>query len=304
MQTIIDNLYFKKISTILKQPIYLLLTISIACLLYKILEYQSLKNSSALFIGIPLFMAITLAYTSSVKYLTLNVLGGLSLGLIASFHYLNEGSFCVPMTAPLFLLIGLIVCFTVSRLRLSNYNKVYLIPLLFLTLMSFEGISSNTSLDRAEQISVSRETTLSMFEIEQLLKQNRQFTKLPFLLSWGFPQPQYVTGSGSNVGDIREIHFNGGEGEPGDAQFQITERSENSLTFSKIKDTSHINHWLKWKSSNVSWVKGDTGKTTITWQIDYERQLDPSWYFGPLQRYAVALAAEALIDNMIMNPKL
>ncbi len=30
----------------------------------------------------------------------------------------------------------------------------------------------------------------------------------------------------------------------------------------------------------------------------FERRLDPYWYFGPLERFGVSKAAEALIDNV------
>ena len=47
-------------------------------------------------------MGVALSVGSQQKHITLNVLGGLSLGLVTSFLFLNEGSFCVPMTTPLF----------------------------------------------------------------------------------------------------------------------------------------------------------------------------------------------------------
>jgi len=34
----------------------------------------------------------------------------------------------------------------------------------------------------------------------------------------------------------------------------------------------------------------------VTWTLDYERGLDPAWYFGPWERYATRLAAGYLID--------
>jgi hypothetical protein len=40
----------------------------------------------------------------------------------------------------------------------------------------------------------------------------------------------------------------------------------------------------------------DDTHTTVTWTLSYERCLDPSWYFGPWERYAAQLAARYLID--------
>jgi len=284
-----------------KQILSLLLTVIFACVLYKLLDYYSLKHSAALFIGIPVFMASLLAITPNITHITRHIIIGMSLGLIASFIFLKEGSFCVPMTAPLFLLSGVIIGFCFSKFKLLNYKSyIYLLPVAILLTLAFEGTTSSLTIDRNNTVEFSRVTTLSAKQINTRLSQNRQFKTLPFLLSWGFPQPASVSGEGTNIGDFRSIYFSGGEGKPGHAVFKIVERTENSITFALLKDESHISHWLKWKSSKVSWQTLDSGDTRITWTIDYERKLDPSWYFGPLQKYAVELATEALIDNMIL----
>ena len=42
----------------------------------------------------------------------------------------------------------------------------------------------------------------------------------------------------------------------------------------------------------------DATHTAVVWTLHYTRGLDPEWYFGPLERYAVRLAAGYLIDNL------
>ena len=36
----------------------------------------------------------------------------------------------------------------------------------------------------------------------------------------------------------------------------------------------------------------------MRWTLRYRRLLDPAWYFGPWERYAVRLAAGYLIDTV------
>jgi hypothetical protein len=57
-----------------------------------------------------------------------------------------------------------------------------------------------------------------------------------------------------------------------------------------------IAHWLEWRSSDVRWQAISPGKTRVRWTLRYARRLDPSWYFGPWERYAVRLAASYMID--------
>jgi len=284
----------------LKQIFYILFIVTIGCLFYKYLESQALKHSAALFIGIPVFMSICLASISSIKHITLTVTAGLSAGLVASFLYLKEGSFCVPMTAPLFLMSGLIISYSFVKLRQSNFTKLtYLLPVFILALLSLEGTNTFMSIPRAQTVSASINVNLSATEIKQALSKNKQFTDIPLLLRYGFPQPKKVTGNGINIGDRRSIYFSGGEGLPGTAVFEITQLTPNSIEYSLIDDSSHINHWLHWKKSTISWQEIAPGLSRVSWSIDYERKLDPSWYFGPIEKYAVNLSAQTLLNNFI-----
>ena len=51
-----------------------------------------------------------------------------------------------------------------------------------------------------------------------------------------------------------------------------------------------------WQDVEVRWDAAGAGRTQVMWTIHYRRGLDPAWYFGPLERYAVGFAAQYLID--------
>ena len=298
-----SNINIQSHANTLRQLMYILLIVAAGCLFYKYLESQALKHSAALFIGIPVFMSISLASISNIKHITLTVMSGLAAGLIASFLYLKEGSFCVPMTAPLFLISGLIISFSFTKLRQSNFtNLTYLFPVFALVFLSLEGINNFTSIARIQTVSATKDVSLSAHEIKLALSKNTQLSDIPVLLSYGFPQPNKVTGSGIDIGDRRSIYFSGGEGLPGTAEFEITKLASNSIEYSLIDDSSHISHWLTWKKSTVSWQEISPGKTRVSWSINYERKLDPFWYFGPIEKFAVDLAAQTLLNNFI-SPK-
>jgi hypothetical protein len=42
----------------------------------------------------------------------------------------------------------------------------------------------------------------------------------------------------------------------------------------------------------------DAATTSVTWTIRYRRDLDPAWYFGPMERFIVKRAADYLIDSV------
>ena len=57
-----------------------------------------------------------------------------------------------------------------------------------------------------------------------------------------------------------------------------------------------MTHFLSWQESRVRWEAIDGARTRVTWTVRYSRDLDPAWYFGPMQRAAVYLAAGYLIE--------
>ena len=117
-----------------------------------------------------------------------------------------------------------------------------------------------------------------------------------------FPYPVSVQGSGLQPGDIRRATFvaykhiwwNRIEG---DAVFAVSEASERKIVFTPVSDSSYVGHYLTWKGSEIDLEPVDDHNTRVTWTLSFHRKYDPSWYFGPLQRYAVRLAAEEFIDH-------
>ena len=79
---------------------------------------------------------------------------------------------------------------------------------------------------------------------------------------------------------------------------EITRSEPNALGFSAVSDDSYVTHWLSWQSADVSWRQIAPGRTQVTWTLRYARRLDPAFYFKPLERYGVSLAAGYLIETL------
>ena len=80
--------------------------------------------------------------------------------------------------------------------------------------------------------------------------------------------------------------------------FEVAEVTEDTIVFTLIEDQTKISHWLEWKRATITLTKIDEKHTNLQWTITYERLLDPAWYFGPVERYAVAQAVDYLIDTL------
>jgi len=69
-----------------------------------------------------------------------------------------------------------------------------------------------------------------------------------------------------------------------------------------IEDTSYISNYLKLHGTEINLEAIGNNETKVSLRIKYHRLLDPVWYFGPLQEYAVGLTAQFLLDEVI-TPK-
>ena len=126
---------------------------------------------------------------------------------------------------------------------------------------------------------------------------------LPSYLRAGFPRPtgtrieQHADGTRLIV-RFRggETKLNGTEPRPGDLVLQLVESRPGCVRWRVLADESHVTHFLSWRESIVSWEAVGPDSTRVTWTVRYRRGLDPAWYFGPWERYAVGLAAGYLID--------
>ena len=94
------------------------------------------------------------------------------------------------------------------------------------------------------------------------------------------------------------MRIDGGEPRAGDLTLELVEVSANTARWRALGDDSHMTHYLAWQGSEVRWSPVSDTATRVEWTVHYRRGLDPAWYFGPMERVAVRLAAHYLIDSV------
>ena len=273
-----------------------------ASLGYRLLVWHHLEQTSALFIGIPMLLAIVVVLFARPRSSTGLIVKAVTVALLVSGVFLGEGFICIVMASPLFYAVAIIIGAATNRMRKSGCQAgPTLMGLLVLALlpMSFEGATTRLSFNRDEVITTERVVHAMPAEVRNAIAAQPSFNRtLPPYLRMGFPRPVSARGDGLKPGDRRIIHFAGGEGKPGDLIAEVIEADESSVTFRLVSDTSHVAHWLKWQTAEVQWTQESSGRTRLRWTLGYRRLLDPAWYFGPWERYAVKLAADYLIQTV------
>jgi hypothetical protein len=272
---------------------FMILAIAVACLAYRILVTKQLEQTALLFVGIPTILAVIVAFTPRAKTTTGGIFKATTIGLLLSAPLLGEGFICILMASPIFFLVAGIIALVrkTEKVTLSCVVFVAFIP------MSLEGVRPGLSFNREETVTVIRIVNASSSEVESALRRApRTDLPLPFYLRLGFPRPTQAQGGGLQPGDLRSIHFAGGEGHPGDLVMRVDEAGPGHVRFVAIADKSKVAHWLRWDSAEVNWKAVDATHTQVSWTLHFRRLLDPAWYFRPFERYAVGLAADYLIQ--------
>jgi hypothetical protein len=280
----------------------LIVTAAAASVVYEALFAHGLTQTAALFVGIPtvlalatLFVPASSAYGVAVKSVT--------IGLLISLLFLKEGVLCVLMSAPLFYVIALLVGAGAEGLGDPDNRGRYFSSIVILAAigpMSLEGVTPTTTVPRHVVVQETRIVNAAAASIETAIQQQPRFDRaLPRLLTIGFPRPTSTQIDG-DAWRIRmrggEMRLNGMEPRAGDLVLLRDGRGDNFISWRAASDDSHMTHFLNWEASRVEWTAIDSTTTRVTWTLQYRRGLDPAWYFGPMERYAMTLAAGYLIE--------
>lgn len=272
---------------------------------YRLLVHGRLEQTAALFIGLPALLAIAAILTPPAKSATGAAFRTIMIALFMSGPMLGEGFICVLMATPLFLLVALIIGLIEdaarARPRGSGRNRLRAVGILPILVMSLEGVHEKLTFTRERSVTAERLISASPEECRARLAQTPDFSRpLPPWLAIGWPRPVRVHGSGLEPGALRVIHFVGGEGSPGDLTMRVDESRPGLVRFAAVSDTSHFPHWLDWRDAVVVLEPTPDGRTRATWTQNYIRRLDPAWYFGPWTHYTMGLAAEYLLDCLVV----
>jgi hypothetical protein len=282
-------------------------SVALAATAYRVVFGHGLQQTAALFVGVPALLAIAVVFGVSPRSATGVAVKAVTVGLLVSLLFLGEGMLCVAMSAPLFYFVAIAIGKVADRRReeagMAGSRLYSGLFLLALVPMSLEGVTHSTSFNRDEVVSRTAVVQASTEEVERALLATPRFDRaLPLYLRAGFPRPTAVrvgdtAGAGRWIITFRggEMRLDGMEPRAGDLVLDLQEARPGFLRWRALADSSHMTHFLDWQESSVAWEAVDQQSTRVTWTLRYRRGLDPAWYFGPWERYAVQLAADYLI---------
>jgi hypothetical protein len=285
---------------------FVVLVLGLVGIFYRLLHHYSLYDSAALYMGLPFLLALGLSLTAKQKSAMGTTMKGITIALLLSAVVFQEGYICIIFSAPIFYTVGAIIAGLIDwsrRRKNKNTSLKASAAATFIALLSLEGTSDFTTILRNNVVTESKILSANITDVKKQLAKSPVFSNQKPLLLRIFPYPTAISGQGLQIGAERIITFTAYKHIwwhkiEGELVLRVSENSQNHIVFSTARDSSYLSHYLKWQSSEIFLEPIDAQHTKVTWKLAYKRILDPIWYFGPMQRYAVKLAAKELIDHV------
>lgn len=302
----------------LKHPrwVYLLFTVGVFSFLIRLVLDSNFANSAVLYVAIPFLASFAIfQFTEKPKSgrLWMRYLAHLrdaTIIMLATSVVLFEGFICVLMFMPIYYLIvsigfGAEALFRQSEKGKRNKLKASILPMA-IALLAIEGLSPSTSFERQNKVTRSVVVNAS---IDQLKANMAAEINLSARRHWFlsiFPLPVDIQAGTLNPGDIHKLDFIYKRWfftniDRGEFHLRIDEVSDDRVKTSVTRNSSYLAKYLNIQGTEVQFNPISENQTEVALTIHYERLLDPAWYFGPMQKFAVSQSADYLVDQVIVR---
>lgn len=296
-----------------KSALLILVLIAVLTVAIRLLFLIEMNHTGLLYVSLPFVIAICLiVFTNSPEGADLKssywrTIRNSLIVLFGSSALLHEGFLCVLFVIPIYLvLVTLAYIFAVLfRRAKSRPGKLYssTIPLLVL-ISSLEGVLPELTIDRNQQVSVSRILPLTPEQIKHNLVQPMVLSKSNNALLALFPMPKQIKAGSLEEGDIHEVHYQYDRwiftnSHNGRTLLKVAEVSDSVIKMQVLEDTSYIAHYMKIQGTQLTFEPVDENNTRVTLKVEFERSLDPAWYFSPLEKYGVEKMSELILSEVI-----
>ena len=227
--------------------------------------------------------------------------------MLASSMILFEGFICVLFAAPIYLFFAMLVLLTTPapgedpdkdrKLRFAG------VPIV-VGLLAMEGITPALSFQRDHSAAFTRIVEADIPELKRRLAEPIVLEEDRSAFLSVFPLPHTVEAGSLAEGDIHRTHYTYkrwfvGNTHHGTLDVEISELGNTHVRTTVLTNDAYFSHYLTIHGTRIDFRPLDDDRTEVTLTIDYRRDLDPAWYFGPLQREAVEQSADYLIRQIM-----
>jgi len=291
----------------------LLLVTGLAFLVVRALLDSQFRNSTLLYLAVPFGISVLLNQLTSrserpsLGWRYLDHLRDATIILLATSAFLYEGFLCVLIFMPIYYLgvtIGFAFMFLAERWRGDGRRfGAFLIPPI-VGVLSLEGVSDLLSARRDEEVGASAVLEGSIDALQANMAEPIVFTGQRHWFLSVFPLPTHVEAGTLQTGDVHNLAFTYKRWfftnvHQGTMRVRLVEVTRGRILTEIVEDTSYLSHYMRIEGTEVRFADLGANRTRVRLTVRFRRLLDPSWYFGPLERFAVRQSARYLIDSII-----
>ena len=290
-----------------------LLLIGIGSIAVHVLVRHQLHSSALLYVGLPYLGALAIVIVRPRKsnqgvahrYRDFSLTS--LVVFLGSSVVLFEGFVCVLFFLPIYFLV-VSIAFAGDWLAARSDRKHgrtlgIVLPVVVLA-SSFEGTTEAFSAERMAYVEASRIADLTPQQVMRNLTLPIELDADRGWLLSIFPMPYRVDADSVEPGAVHRMHTryhrwfvtNTHEGE---LQLEIVELETHRLTTRVVHDTTFFSTYLSQTGSEVLLTPVSADRTKISLRLDYRRNLDPAWYFHPLQQFAMREMAVFFIEEVL-----
>ena len=232
--------------------------------------------------------------------------------MLATSALLFEGFLCVLMFMPIYIFFAVIgFAFAPKEWPTrdaADIFRVSIVPIIIAAL-SLEGVNASLSLEREHSVTRTHVVNLSVGKIhENLARPIHLDAERSAFLSL-FPLPTHIEAGSLKTDDIHKAHFkykrwglDGINVKTGETWVKLAAIEPLYIQTEIVKDTSYFSHYLTVHGTDIRLKPISENRTEISLTIAYRRNLDPAWYFGPMQKAAIKESGDYLIKHVIARP--
>ncbi len=229
--------------------------------------------------------------------------------MLASSALLFEGFLCVLMAAPIYIIFALLAFAIMpdradpDRLKQADIFRVSFVPLVVI-ILSVEGLTDTTSFPREEVITRKQILNLTPADIHANLARPVHLDAGRSAFLSLFPLPERIDAPAFEQGQTHKAYFTYRRW-----GFTNVHRGETHIRMKIVQpllietevtqDTSYFSHYITVHGTKIEMVPQANGQTQVSLTIRYRRELDPAWYFGPMQRRAIRESGDYLLREII-----
>lgn len=282
--------------------------------------FSPYRDTSLFYIAMPFLISFAIYWTASkpaAAKFARQTFGRHMLEAAAIFFlialFMFEGFICVLFSAPIYFAaasLGYMASYSVSGAKYRKRNRFnsYALPVIAV-ILSLEGVSAATTLDRENKVTYTTTVDASIDDLKANMAKPITFDQPRQWFISLFPSPVRVEAGSLNVGDIHNISFVYKRWfftniQTGDMRLRIDSVDDDSVETTIVENTSYLASYMMIEGTRVQFRELGSGRTNISLTLFYKRKLDPVWYFGPLQRFAMSESARYLVETVIARTHL